>query len=72
MFYIFIFIEEDKQMNEVFDDEFRIEKYILQGKIMRVCDSLHNKIIMIKSREELNKFIEDELNINIGEEIKNL
>lgn len=57
-------------MDELFDDNFRIEKYILQGKIRRISDMLHNKILTIKTREELKKFIETELDINIGEEIK--
>lgn len=59
-------------MCDIINPEFVIEKYILQGKIRKVADALHNKILYIKTPEEMKEFIENELNINISEEIKKL
>lgn len=53
----------------IYHDDFAISKVILQNKIKKISDQLHNEINKIKTEEELVAFINERLDINIKDHI---
>lgn len=51
----------------MFHKDINIAKVILQNKIHSIADNFHNKINMLKTEDDIKKFIENDLDINIKE-----